>query len=951
MSLTDEFHGPNSGYIIGLYELYLQNPSSIDEKTRKIFDKWNPDLNGSDDLSKSDRTFPNIGCDVVSRDHIDIKKAVSVSNLARSIRSHGHMESNIDPLGGKPPGDPTLNPAMHELTEQDLKKLPADLVGWPTADRSSNSYEGIKKLRKIYSSTIGYNYDHIYNAEERKWLREAIETGLFRAPSNPIEPIQMLKILTQVEVFEDFLQRIFPGKFRFSIEGVDLVVPMLNELISLAAKDDIHNIILGMAHRGRLNVMHHVLNKTYKHTFIKFKDPVLERDFRDDMGWTGDVKYHESASRSVDNGRTINMIINLAPNPSHLESVNPVVQGMARAAGTVSDKPGEPEFNPSIAIPVQIHGDAAFPGQGINAETLNLSRLNGYYTGGTIHIITNNQLGYTTLPSDARSTLYSCDLAKGFEIPIVHVNADDPEACIETIRLAFAYIRNFKKDFLIDLVGYRRHGHNEADEPSFTQPAMYSKVNSHPTVREIWANRLIKRNVINETLADQLVREQNETLHKEYESLTPDDMPEETQSTPPLPRTAQTTKTSVPAKLLKELNKSLLQVPENFMVNDKIKKNRDKRINIMNDPGAATIDWATAEDLAYASILADGIPIRITGQDTERGTFSHRHAVLHDSDDGKIFIPLQNIPQAKASFEIHNSPLSENACIGFEYGYDVQRSDTLMVWEAQYGDFINGAQIIIDEYIVSARAKWGQTPSLVLLLPHAYEGQGPDHSSGRLERFLMMAGEHNIRIANCTTSAQFFHLIRRQALIVKTDPLPLVVMTPKGLLRNPKVASSLNDFSKNKWMPVIDDPMGDKQAVKVTRLILCSGKIYLDLTSSQIRAKHPEIAIARVEQLYPRPKEEIREVVSRYPNIKELVWVQEEPQNMGAWKYMLPFLRRKITNYQNPIHYIGRKRNSSPAEGSSSMHKVNQQLIIEQAFSIKKVVSRIEESGIAWNIY
>ena len=948
MSFIDEFHGPNSGYILELYERYLKDPSSIDTKTRKIFDRWKPDINGLERTLKSTYFLTN---GAAAHTDISIKKAVSVSNLARSIRAHGHMESNIDPLGSKSPGDPTLSPEMHGLTEDDLKNLPADLVGWPIAESSANAYEGIRKLRKVYSSTIGYNYDHIYNADERKWLRETIERGTFRAPINPIDPIQMLKILTQVEVFETFLHRIFPGKFRFSIEGVDTLVPMLNELVGLAAKADTYNIVLGMAHRGRLNVMHHVLNKTYKHTLVKFKDPILERDFRDDMGWTGDVKYHESASRLVNNGKPIDMIISLVPNPSHLESVNPVVQGMARAAGTKSDEPGEPKFDSLISIPVQIHGDAAFPGQGINAETLNLSGLPGYYTGGTIHIITNNQLGYTTLPSGGRSTLYSSDLAKGFEIPIVHVNADDPEACIETIRLAFSYIRNFKKDFLIDLIGYRRHGHNEADEPSFTQPTMYLKINSHPTVREIWARKLVEENIISEDRANKFVQEQTEILHREYESLSTDDIPEGAQSTPPPRGAAKKAKTSVSAEKLRELNKSLLQISENFTVNSKVKKARDRRIDILNDAEAKTIDWATAEELAYASILADGTPIRLTGQDTERGTFSHRHAVLHDVNSGKAFIPLQNIPQSKASFEIYNSPLTENACIGFEYGYDVQKSDTLVIWEAQYGDFINVAQTIIDEYLVSARAKWGQTPSLVLLLPHGYEGQGPDHSSGRLERFLMASAEYNMRIANCTTSAQFFHLLRRQASVIKIDPLPLIVTTPKSLLRSPKIASSLNDLSKGKWMPVIDDPMDDKQASKVKRLILCSGKIYIDLISSELREKHPEIAIVRVEQLYPRPKEEIRDVVARYTKMNELVWVQEESQNMGAWKYMLPFLRRKITSYQNQIHYIGRKRNSSPAEGSSSMHKVNQQLIIEQAFNIKKVVSGIEESGIAWNIY
>lgn len=949
MNIWKEFHGPNSGYILELYDRFKKDPSSVDPKTRKILERWKPQLNGfSETLKQSDyytKGFP-------THENIDVSKAVSVSNLSQSIRRHGHMESKIDPLEIEPPGDPTLRPKMHGLNEADLQNLPASLAGWPIADQSSNALEAIEKLRKIYSSSIGYNYDHIYEADERKWLREAIETGKFRPPLEPINSVKILKVLTQVEVFEKFLHRIFPGKFRFSIEGVDMLVPMLRELVTLAGKSGIHHMTLGMAHRGRLNVIHHVMNKTYKYTLLKFKDPILERDFRDDMGWTGDVKYHESASRSIKNGNSKGMLITLAPNPSHLESVNPVIQGMARAAGTISANSGGPEFDPSVSIPVQVHGDAAFPGQGINAETLNLSLLPGYYTGGTIHIITNNQLGYTTIPKDGRSTLYCSDLAKGFEIPIVHVNADDPEACIESMRLAFGYIRNFKKDFLIDLVGYRRHGHNEGDEPAFTQPIMYKKIDDHPTVREILANKLIEKNEINEKEVKQFVDDHMKKVQKEFESMEPEDEPEETQSVPPPPGTAKNAKTSVDQKEIIDMNLALLEIPNGFTINSKIKRSRDRRRYTLDDPNAKTIDWAMAEELAYASILADGTPIRVTGQDCERGTFSHRHAVLYDQVNGETYIPLQSFSKSKAPFEIHNSPLTENACIGFEYGYNIQKPDTLVIWEAQYGDFINSAQTIIDEYLVSARAKWGQTPSLVLLLPHAYEGQGPDHSSGRLGRFLMMAAEYNMRIANCTTSAQFFHLLRRQAAVLEIDPLPLVVMTPKGLLRNQRIASSLKDLTEGKWMPAIDDPMDKKQAKKVKRLILCSGKVYIDLVSSELREKSLDIAIARVEQLYPRPKEEILEIVARYPNITQLVWLQEEPQNMGAWKYMLPFLKRKIVPEGTTIHYIGRKRNSSPSEGSSSMHKVNQEMLIKQAFKIGKPLEGIEESGsITWNIY
>ncbi len=949
MDIWKNFHGLNSGYVMDLYERYVRDSSSVDPATKTIFKGWKPDTKYS---SLRVEIEPEIETNGFNQSTVrDVTKAVAIANMAQAIRRHGHLASRIDPLGGPVHGDLTLHAETFGLDEEELRDFPSTLVGWPLAQNSLDALDGIRKLRKIYSSTTGYNYDHIYEAEERRWMRGAIESGVYRPPLNPVNEAELLDTLTKVEVFENFLHRIFPGKFRFSIEGVDMLVPMLNELIHLAIKADIHQIILGMAHRGRLNVMHHVMEKNYKYTLLKFKDPVLVRDFADDMGWTGDVKYHEAVKRDIPTGDMLdrNMRITMVPNPSHLESVNPVVQGMSRACGISDDTPGSPQFDPSAVIPVQIHGDSAFMGQGINAETLNLSALSGYHTGGTIHIITNNQLGYTTLPTDSRSTLYASDLAKGFEIPIVHVNADDPVACIESIRMAFGYTSKFEKHFLIDLVGYRRYGHNEADEPGFTQPMIYKKIDSHPRVMSIWAEKLIEKGTVSEKQVEQLKEEHIKKIAEEFESISPDDSPEESTAPSPERGIAKKTVTKVSDESLRELNDSLLSVPEGFTVNSKIARIRDRRKNVLDDPKEKIIDWAMAEELAYASIVAQGIPIRITGQDCERGTFSHRHAVLHDSETGAIHIPLQRIPQAKAAVEIKNSPLSENACLGFEYGYCIERTNCLVIWEAQYGDFINGAQTIVDEYLVSARAKWGQTPSLVLLLPHAYEGQGPDHSSGRLERFLMSAAEYNIRIVNCTTSAQFFHVLRRQALLLGKDPLPLVVMTPKGLLRNPMINSSLKDLSEGKWFPVIDDPMSTRQAKKVRRLIFCSGKVYIDLISSELRAKSPDVAIARIEQLYPRPKEEVSAVLERYGKLEEVVWVQEEPQNAGAWKYMLPFFRRKIIKKRLPLSYIGRKRYSSPSEGLSSMHKYNQDLLVKQAFSIDKVVEGNEESGITWH--
>lgn len=933
MNFSNLFHGPNSGYVVELYDRYLQDPDSVEPEIRNLFNNWTPE---EFEITATDSQPQNM------------EKIVGTANLAQAIRAFGHLQADLDPLGTEPPGDRCLTPAGHSISNEDLFQLPSSLIRGPIAETTSNAFDAIQKLRTVYSAKIGYDFYHLISQEERLWFRDAAEYGTYRPPTDPINEIRLFENLTQVEVLEKFLHRIFPGKFRFSIEGVDMLVPMLNEIVGLSAESDINHILLGMAHRGRLNVMHHVMNKDYRGTLVKFKDPVLERDFRDDMGWTGDVKYHDGARHAVKTGKTIDMLITLAPNPSHLEAVNPVIEGMTRAAGTLSDKAGAPIFDQAVSLPVIVHGDAAFPGQGIVPETLNLSRLPGYTTGGTIHIITNNQLGYTTLPSDSRSTTYASDLAKGFEIPIIHVNADDPESCIEASRIAFAYLKKYQKDVLIDLVGYRRHGHNEADEPTFTQPEMYKRIENHPTVRELWGNTLVERGILSENEPDEIVAKFTEKLHSDFESLSSEDIPEEAQSKRPPAGAAGEVKTGVDANKLNEINNSLMKLPENFNLNSKLKRGMDRRSKSFDSLDEKTVDWATAEDLAFATILADGTPIRLTGQDCERGTFSHRHAVLHDAKNWTPYVPLQNFPQAKASFEIHNSPLTENACIGFEYGYNIQAPKHLVIWEAQYGDFINGAQTIIDEFLVSARAKWGQTPSLVLLLPHGYEGQGPDHSTGRPVRFLGSAAEINMRVANCTSSAQYFHLLRRQAGVLETDPLPLIVLTPKSLLRNPAIFSTPRDLAEGSWQPVIDDSISDKEAKKIKRLILCSGKVYIDLINSEYREKHlKDIAIASVEQLYPIPTEALKKAIERYPNLKEVVWVQEEPETMGAWMFMFPFFR-KLIDGRFSLHYIGRRRNSSPAEGSSSMHKVNQQALIKQSFMIDKEIPNLDELGVTW---
>ncbi|HUL75527.1 MAG TPA: 2-oxoglutarate dehydrogenase E1 component, partial [Vicinamibacterales bacterium] len=813
----------------------------------------------------------------------------------------------------------------------DLRSLPATLIAGPIAASASSMWEVVLKLRAIYCGTTGYDFAHIFVPEERTWLREAVETGRFRAPADPIDPVALLDRLTEVEAFERFLHRTFPGKTRFSIEGVDMLVPILDEVIAEAAEAGMRQAFIGMAHRGRLNIMAHVLGKAYEQILAEFKDPVRNALAIEGVEWSGDVKYHLGASRAIAGGREVALVVSMPPNPSHLEAIDPVLEGMARAAGTDASQPGPSSFDPERVLPILIHGDAAFPGQGVVAETLNLHRLAGYSVGGTVHIIANNQIGFTTDPADSYSTLYASGLARAFKIPIVHVNADDPEACIAAARLGFAYRRTFKRDFLIDLVGYRRYGHNEGDEPGFTQPVMYRAIAGHSTVRQLWAAALEARGGVAAGRADAMLQARLDALQTTLERLDPERHAVEPVPVVAAPGTAARAKTAVPLDRLRALNESLLAVPDGFHVNRKLERPRDRRRHAFDRPDERTMDWAVAEELAFASILEDGVPIRLTGEDTERGTFSHRHAVLYDANDGRRFSPLQALPQARAACEIYNSPLSENAAIGFEYGYNVQAPERLVIWEAQYGDFVNGAQAMLDEFVVSARAKWGQTPSLVLLLPHGYEGQGPDHASARVERFLQLAADTNMRVANCTTAAQYFHLLRRQAALLRTDPLPLVVLTPKSLLRHPFVASAPRDLAEGQWRQVIDDEEARGRARGVRRLVLCSGKIAVDLLTSAERAAATHLAICRVEQLYPLPVRDILGVIEGYPALEDVVWTQEEPENMGAWEFVRPALAGLVGARRLAV--LARPRSSSPAEGSAARHAQIQSQIVQKALT------------------
>jgi len=912
------FGGVNSGYVLELYERYRQNPDSVDPETRKAFETWSPG-----DIDTTDRA--------PAPPPIDVHLIVGAANLAESIRRYGHLAAKLDPLGSIPIGDPSLSPRAHGLTDEELKQLPATLVGGPVAESSSNAFDAIEKLRRAYCSTTGFDYSHVFVPEEREWLRHAAESGRFLPAMDPPGAAELLDRLTQVEVFERFLHRTFPGKTRFSIEGVDMLVPILDEIIAGAANQGARHTIIGMAHRGRLNVLAHILEKPYAQILAEFKDPVAARTLRIDLGWMGDVKYHAGASTTGPAGQTY---VTMPPNPSHLEAVDPVVVGMARAAGTVADRPGPPRFDGVLTLPILIHGDASFPGQGIVAETLNLSRLHGYDTAGTIHIIANNQLAFTAAPDESYSTSYASGLARGFKIPIVHVNADDPAACLEAARLAWEYRARFGLDFLIDLIGYRRFGHNEGDEPAFTQPLIYKAVSSHSTVRELFAEQLVAQGKLSRESADALVKRHFTVLEKALESLKPEEdfVPPVSELAPA--GVAAKTDTAVPLARLRDINASLLTAPPDFTFHKKLERGRERRRGLLNNPTERSVDWAAAEELAFATILTDGIPIRLTGEDVERGTFSQRHAVFHDATNARRFVPLQSFAQARASFEIHNSPLSENGTVGFEFGYNIQEPSHLVVWEAQYGDFINGAQVILDQFVTSARSKWGLQPSLVFFLPHGYEGQGPEHSSARPERILQAAAGINLRLVNCTTAAQYFHLLRRQAALLHRDPLPLFVLTPKSLLRNAHVASTPLELAEGRFQSVIDDVDARSRASNIQRVVLCSGKVYVDLIGSEQRKNAGHVAICRVEQLAPFPSVALRAVLDGYPAVRDIVWLQEEPENMGAWDFMRSLLEELIGD-RWPLRYIGRARSASPSEGSHTWHQLNQRAIVERAFDLE----------------
>ena len=963
MSDLDEFYGPNAGYVLDLYDRYQQDPNAVDPVTRAAFQGWTPPVvepahrngasNGTGNGASNGTAAALALAPRPDVPAIDVTKVVSAARVTRLVREKGHLTAHIDPLGSEPPGDPDLQLAAHGLTVQDMAALPATIVGGPLAQGAANALEVLGRLRQAYSGSIGYEDGHLQSLEEHAWVRDAAESRRFFGGLGRDEKRKVLQRLTEVESLEKFLHTTFVGAKRFSIEGVDILVPMLDQIVHEAALSHTHEVVMGMAHRGRLNVLAHVLGKPYSDILQEFKSSKQDDSASvaggSQQGYSGDVIYHGGARRDFSDNGVEEMPITLTPNPSHLEFVDPVVEGRARAAQEQRKKSGPPDQDAQASLAILIHGDAAFPGQGIVPETLNLSSLPGYSVGGTIHIITNNQIGFTTEARDSRSTLYASDLAKGFEIPIVHVNADDAEACIAAARMAVAYREKFGKDFLIDLVGYRRWGHNEGEEPSYTQPRMYEIVKAHPTAREIYAKELEKQGTVTRDEAQAMVAAVMQRL-QEARTLPSGKGLGKGQAAPEgFAELAKAVKTDVSAEKLRALNDALLVRPEGFTPNAKLERLTFQQRRAAMEAGTG-IRWAHAETLAFASILADGTPIRLSGQDSQAGTFSQRHSVLHDPTTGETYCPLQALPQATASFAVINSPLSENAVLGFEYGYSMHATGCLVLWEAQFGDFANGAQVIIDQFIASGNAKWQQTPSLVLLLPHGYEGQGPEHSSARLERYLQLAANDNMRVAYPTTAAQYFHILRRQAALLWDAPRPLVLMTPKGLLKvdTPPVASTLRDLTEGAFQSVLDDPRPRERAEGVTRLVLCSGKVYVDLTVKETREKYEaaqNIAVARIEELYPFPYVELEKVIQGYPNLREVVWLQEEPRNTGAWVFVSSRIRSLLPPGME-LTYVGRPKAASPSEGSSRRHSVEQNRLLAAAVSNAPAKKNANSNGV-----
>ncbi len=880
-----------------LYEKYLQDPRKVDSSWRSFFDGLSLGIS-----AKAERG---------GEESLDLR----IHELIYAYRTYGHLMAQTNPLETQPPKEvPELDLRQFGFSEADLERS-VPTVGF-LKEKEVPLKTLLDALRKTYCRTIGVEYMGLNEPKIERWIQEQIEP-YFELRLSSDQKIDILHALNKAEIFESFIHTKYVGQKRFSLEGEETMIPMLVALLEKGAEEELQEVVLGMAHRGRLNVLANILNKSYALIFHEFEDnytPNLSEG-------TGDVKYHKGfrGAFQTKNGKEIKVA--LSPNPSHLESVDPVLEGQARA---LQELRGDKEKRREV-VPILIHGDAAIAGQGVVYETVQLSHLTGYATGGTVHIIINNQIGFTTLPKDSRSTRYCTDIARAFGSPVFHVNAEDPEGCVAVAKLAITLRQTFGCDVFIDLQGYRKYGHNEGDEPTFTQPLEYQRIHGKSSIRTLYRDQLIQQGVLDAAKAEALEAEFKQGLQAALESI-----PKPAPSTGEVRVAKQDLfhkmETGVAEDRLKALAQTFCRAPDGFHIHPKIQKLLQERMAMLSSEKPA-VDWGMGEHLAYATLLTDGVHVRIAGQDVRRGTFSHRHGIWIDQENAEKYFPLSHIAKDQGLFDLFNSPLSEFAALGFEFGYSLFYPNSLVIWEAQYGDFVNGGQIVIDQYLSSSEQKWNHTTNLTLFLPHGYEGQGPEHSSARLERFLQLCGEENMQVANVTTPAQLFHLLRRQGK--REMKKPLVLFTPKALLRHPLCVSSLKDFTTGTFEEILDD---SRSPQSIKRLLLCSGKIYYDLIAERETRNAFDIAILRIEQLYPLNRKRFQELLQKYVGFNECIWVQEEHQNMGAWEYIRPLIDEELQGKMS-VKYVGRGRSAAPAAGSFALHKKQHAQLLQDAFT------------------
>ena len=862
----------------------------------------------------------------------EVAKQAAVIQMINAFRVRGHLIADLDPLGAEPSYHPELDPETYGLTIWDLDRefLTGSLgeaIGEAGPKPVASLREILETLRKTYCGKIGCEYMNIQVPDQKRWLQQRMEPEANQWKLDAATRVRTLRNLIAAEEFEHFLHSRFVGQKRFALEGAETALAILEEILERAAANQVSEVVMGMAHRGRLNILANVVGKDLKQIFSEFEGAL---DPSSTQG-SGDVKYHLGATgvRHFDDGREI--AVALSPNPSHLEAVDPVVEGLVRPK---QDRLGDTKRE--RVIPVLIHGDAAFAGQGVVAETLNLSQLDGYSTGGTIHLIINNQIGFTTLPDESRSTPYSTDVARGVQAPIFHVNGDSPQAAIRVVQVAFDYRQEFKKDVVIDMICYRRHGHNEGDDPSYTQPILYRKIKDHPSVARQYGDRLVREGLVSLEDVEAMKKAVSQRLSDAYDAVQEKSERFELQdlsSAPGEDYAGFCPRTAVNQNVLERVIHGATSFPESFHLHPKLRGFVDKRRDVISNEG--TLDWAFAEALAFGTLALEGTPVRLSGQDSGRGTFSQRHLAFYDSETSKRYVPLQHISPDQARFDVYDSSLSEYAVLGFEFGYSVADPRSLVIWEAQFGDFANGAQIMIDQFISCCEQKWGQPSGLVMLLPHGYEGQGPEHSSARIERYLTLCAENNMQVCNCTTPAQYFHLLRRQMYGGRDrrgTRKPLIIFTPKSLLRHPRAVSTVHDFTAGGFVEILPDAAtSDPQSV--SRVVFCSGKVYYDLLAAREQSKAEHVALVRVEQLYPFAADQAAEILAAYPATAEVVWAQEEPRNMGPWHKMREQIQPLLDVSGRQVRYVGRPESASPATGSGKRHQEEQAALVDDALT------------------